>query len=145
VNIARLRAPIDSPLITEFAAALEPINALAEKSPGFVWRYDESGDGHVTPVDPNDDLVIVNLSVWESYADLHAFAFRSEHGQFLRRRTKWFERMDGPTAALWWVRAGHTPTVPEAIERLNQLRDHGPTPQAFSMRHRYDAVGRPDS
>ena len=143
VNVARLRAPIDSPLITEFATALEPINALAEKSPGFVWRYDESGDGHVTPVDPDDNLVIVNLSVWETYADLHAFAYRSEHGAFFRRRTQWFEPMDGPTTALWWVRAGHTPTVAEAVERLNSLRDQGPTPHAFSLRRQFDADGHP--
>jgi heme-degrading monooxygenase HmoA len=145
VNVGRLRAPEGSAVVAEFYAALESINALAERSPGFVWRHmAEAGEGHTTPTG-DDELMVINLSVWETYVDLHAFVYRSAHNAFLRRRLEWFEPMAGPIAALWWVEDGTEPTVEHALARLERLREHGPSPQAFSLLRQYDADGRPVS
>src|SRR3954471_23706497 len=140
VNIARLRVPLDAPGSRGFAGALDRINLLAERSPGFVWR---STTGHTgTGADP---LTIVNLSVWESYEHLHAFVYRSGHGHFVRRRDEWFQQLPTPVTALWWVPAGHRPATDEALARLRHLRVHGPRPQAFTVRRRFDPAGGTDS
>jgi hypothetical protein len=145
VNVGRLHAAEGAPVVAEFFANLEPINRLAEQSPGFVWRnVSPSGEGHTTPTG-EDELLVINLSVWERYEDLHAFAYRSAHNGFLRRRLEWFERMPGPVTALWWVEEGTEPTVEHALLRLERLREHGPSPQAFSLLRQYDADGRPVS
>lgn len=134
-----LRAPIDSPEIRDFVAALDPVNRLADESPGFVWRL-KAEPGDTTHVDEN---LVLNMSVWESYEDLHAFVYRTGHGVFLRRRLEWFERMEAPITALWWVPEGELPTVDDALARLEHLREHGPAPHAFSLRRRFDPAGRP--
>ncbi len=134
INVARLRAPMDSPLIAEFAEALDPVNALAEASPGFVWRF-QTDDGNATAVRPyDDDLVIINLSVWASVEALTDFVFRSHHTSYLRRRSQWFERMTEASVALWWVPAGHEPSIDEGVARLAHLRTHGPSAHAFILR-----------
>ena len=134
VNVARLRQPIDHPATAAFVAGLEPVNALADGTTGFVWRLQtEDGDATALRVFP-DPEIIVNLSVWTSVAALREFVYRSGHTPFLRRRAEWFERMDLPTVALWWVRAGHVPDVQEARSRLDFLAAHGPTPYAFGLR-----------
>ena len=144
VNVGRLRAREGSPEVAEFIAALEPVNALADRSPGFVWRHEaEAGVGHLTPGGADDELFVVNLSVWESYAALHEFTYRSAHSGFLRRRLEWFERPSGPIIAMWWVEEGERPTVDQALARLEHLRTHGPTPRAFSLMRQFDADGRP--
>jgi hypothetical protein len=140
INIARLRAPVDAPETAEFVAALDPVNACADGAAGFVWRL-QTEAGNATSVRAFDDpLVIVNMSVWESIEALETFAFRDEgHLAVLRRRREWFERHVESDTALWWVPAGTTPTVGEAIARLVHLREHGPTPWAFSFRARFTA------
>ena len=137
-NVARLRAPMDDPLIDDFRDNLDPINALAEDSPGFVWRLqDESGNA--TGIYPyGDELVIPNLVVWESIDALADFTYRSGHREFLRRRRDFFEAHELPYLCLWWIPEGTVPTVDEAVERLDHLRAHGPTPTAFTFRHRFD-------
>jgi hypothetical protein len=137
-NVARLRAPIDDPLIDEFRDNLEAINALADGSPGFVWRLqDDTGDA--THFDPyGDGLTIVNLAVWESIEALHDFTYRSAHKDFLRRRREWFEAPTEPILALWWIPEGTLPTVEESVGRLAHLREHGPSPRAFDFRTRYE-------
>jgi hypothetical protein len=139
VNIARLRAPIDSPLLSGFVAGLEPVNALADAAPGFVWRLqDDSGDA--TAIRPYDDeTVMVNLSLWSSVEALRAFVHGAEHRAYLVRRRQWFERMDEAIVALWWVPAGHIPTVAEAKDRLALLERAGPTPAAFTLRTAFPA------
>lgn len=137
INVGRLRAPIDDPMIAEFADALDEINGLADASPGFVWRF-QTGDGNATSVRPyEDETVIINISVWESIESLADYVYRSDHTAFLRRRAEWFERMAELGVALWWIPAGHRPTVDEAVARLERLRAEGPTPHAFSFRHRF--------
>jgi hypothetical protein len=142
VNVARLRAPLDAPEQQEFVAALTVVNQVADTAPGFVWRH-PAGFGHLTGAELlGDEMVIINLSVWESYQDLHNFTYRSRHGHYLRRRATWFAPVPSPTTALWWVPAGQPPTPLEAVTRLNYLRRYGPSPKAFTVRRRYDANGR---
>jgi heme-degrading monooxygenase HmoA len=134
VNIATLRAPLDGPELAGFVAQLEPINALADRSPGFVWRL-QTEDGDATAIRPfDDDRVMVNLSVWESFETLRAFVYSTRHLEVMRHRRAWFSRMADPYLALWWVPAGTIPTVAEAKRRLELLARSGPTPAAFTFR-----------
>lgn len=131
INIGRLLAPIDDPKIAEFVAQLEPINALADNSPGFVWRL-QSSSGNATDIAYNEDpSVMVNMSVWESLEALRDYAYKSNHMKVLRDRAKWFEKMDKPIYCLWWIPAGHIPTVAEGRERLEHYQLHGATPFSF--------------
>jgi Domain of unknown function (DUF3291) len=141
LNIAHAIAPIDAPELADFAAALDRINALADASPGFVWRL--AGDsGNATDVRTGDDpRLLVNMSVWRSAEALFEFTYRSGHIEIMRRRREWFV---APTAAyqvLWWIPAGHVPTVDEAMARLEHLRAHGPTAHAFTFKQRFAAPG----
>ncbi len=115
-------------------AALDPINAIADTSPGFVWRL-ETPEGNATAIRPYDDeRILVNMSVWESIETLREFAYRSAHADVLRRRREWFERYEGPSMVIWWVPADHIPGIEEAKERLALLARDGPTPRAFTFR-----------
>ena len=136
-NIARLVAPMADPQIDDFRNNLDPINALADGSPGFVWRLqDESGNAtSITPY--ADPLVITNMAVWESIDELAEFTYRSGHLDFLRRRREFFEHDDQPFLVLWWVPDGHIPSMAEAMDRLEHLREHGPAPYAFTFRKRF--------
>lgn len=133
-NVARLRAPLDSPLLAGFVAALEPVNQLADRAPGFVWRL-QTEDGDATSIRAfPDDMLIVNLSVWESVETLGAFVYGGEHRAVMRRRREWFERLDDAYLVLWWVPAGTLPTVDDARQRLDALRRAGPTADAFTFK-----------
>ncbi len=124
---------MDHPSNAGFVDGLEPINALAEASRGFVWRLQGDG-GDATNFRPHPDPeVIVNMSVWTAPAALHDFVFRSAHTPFLRRRTEWFTPMGGPQVVAWWIDEGHEPTVDEALVRLAFLAEHGPSPFAFGV------------
>lgn len=140
-NVGRIVAPLDSPQLADFVSRLAPINALADRAPGFVWRLqDDSGDA--TGYRPyGDDTVLVNLSVWESVEALWDFTYRTAHLEAMRHRRKWFARMVEPHLVLWWIPAGHIPTVEEAMDRLARLRAHGPGPEAFTFKDRYPAPG----
>lgn len=132
INIGRLLAAIDDPKIAEFVAQLDPINALADHFPGFVWRL-QSASGNATDIiySPEDTSILLNMSVWESLEALRNFAYKSEHARVLRDRAKWFEKMDKPIYCLWWVPAGHIPTVEEGRERLEHYQRYGATPYSF--------------
>ena len=134
VNVARPKAPVDMPLLAEFMAGLDPVNARADAADGFVWRLqDDSGNATSVPVF-GDASLIVNLSVWESLEALRAFVYGdAEHRAYMRRRREWFERVDS-FLCLWWIPAGHVPAVAEAEQRLEHLRSHGPAPEAFTFR-----------
>jgi hypothetical protein len=141
VNIARLRAPLDSALLADFVAALDPINALADGSPGFVWRL-QTPAGNATALRVfDDDQLIVNLSTWLSLDTLAAFVYQSAHAAVMRKRRRWFHAMPVAFIALWWVPAGHRPTVDEAEERLRHLRANGPSPFAFTFRAPFPTQG----
>lgn len=138
INVARMLAPIDSEIMAGFVAQLAAINALADSSPGFVWRLQTEG-GNATSVHAYEDpFVIVNMSVWQGVEALRAFTYESGHVGLLRARTQWFERPTTVHFAMWWVPAGHIPTIEEATERLGYLGAHGASPVAFTFRNPFD-------
>ncbi len=135
INIGRLVAPLESPRLKDFVDNLDRINAVAEASPGFVWRLKGEG-GNATDIRPfgDDQMVAVNMSVWTDMASLGAYVYRSDHIAVMRRRREFFEVPAEAFMALWWIPAGTVPTLAQAIERLDHVRRHGPTPFAFSFR-----------
>jgi hypothetical protein len=141
LNVGWSRGGPDSPVMAEFMAALDRINALAEISPGFVWRL-QTVEGNATAYRAfGDDRTLVNLSVWEDAESLAEFVYRSSHANVMRRRVEWFERMPEDYLVLWWVPAHHCPSLLEAEERLLHLRAHGPTASAFTIRKRFPPPG----
>ncbi|RSN45439.1 DUF3291 domain-containing protein [Actinomadura sp. WAC 06369] len=132
-NVATMRFPLDDPRMAEFVEMLDPVNALADTAPGFVWRLVEDGQPDATRMRPAGDDVIVTFSVWESAEALWDFVYRSGHLESMRRRREWFLRHAEAHLVLWWVPAGHVPTVEEGMERLALLRAEGPSPRAFTF------------
>jgi Domain of unknown function (DUF3291) len=133
-NIARLTHPLDSAEATEFVAALEPVNAIAEATPGFVWRLtDVSGASasYVAVPGIDDPQVIVNYSIWTNVESLQHFVYRSGHSAYLRRRREWFDASALPAIVCWWIPAGAIPPVDEAYERLLHMREHGPSERGW--------------
>jgi hypothetical protein len=138
-NIVKLKAPLDSPVVAEFVAALDPINALADAAPGFVWRL-KTDDGDATSIRVfDDDQILLNMSVWESIEALTEYVYRSGHKDVLRQRRQWAERFDGVQTAMWWIRAGTIPEPSEAVTRLDHLGLAGPSEFAFTFHHRFPA------
>ena len=134
VNIARMRGALEDSVMQTFVARLDEINALADESPGFVWRL-QTDAGNATYLRPYaDERIIINMSVWESVEALRGYVYRGRHAEVLRRRDEWFERLETPVVALWWIPAGHVPSVDEAKKRLAHLEANGPTPFAFTFR-----------
>lgn len=140
LNIATLVAPLDSPLLTDFVASLDRINALADQAQGFVWRL-QTDDGDATGIRYFGEDVIVNMSLWESVESLHDYVYRSSHIDVMRRRAEWFKRSAVPYTVLWWVPAGHRPSLEEAGARLQYLQRYGPTAKAFTFKKRFAAPG----
>jgi heme-degrading monooxygenase HmoA len=141
VNIARPVEPLTSPRLAEFMALLEPVNAMADTAPGFVWRL-QTEDGDATAVRAfGDDELIVNMSVWESVEAFAEFVFGGFHAEVMRRRREWFAHLREPYSVAWWVATGQVPTLDDAEERLASLRKHGPTPYAFTMQRAYPPPG----
>ena len=141
LNIGRLLAPLESEQLAGFVAALEPLNELADHAPGFVWRL-QTEDGDATAIRPfDDDMLLVNMSVWESLEALGEFVYRSAHKEVLRERRQWFEESLEPYIVLWWVPAGTVPTIEEAKSRLAAVRRLGPTAEAFTFRSPFPMPG----
>jgi len=141
LNIAVMKEPLESPTMADFVANLDRINALAEAAPGFVWRF-QTAAGDATAMRPLGDDTLINLSVWRDLASLDAYVYQSAHVEIMRRRREWFQRLREAHVVLWWVATGHQPDIDEAIGKLNRLRQHGPSQEAFSFRQAYAA---PDS
>jgi hypothetical protein len=143
VNIALPRAPVDSTELADFMVLLDPINLLADHSPGFVWRL-QTESGNATEIRPfDDDRLMVNLSVWESLEALRDFVYSSRHLDVMRRRREWFHRLAEAYLTLWWLPAGTLPTIDEAKDRLAHLQRHGPGPDAFTFREPFPPPGVP--
>jgi hypothetical protein len=131
INVARLKYPLDDPRVAGFVSNLGRVNGIADRSPGFVWRLmDEAGDATGVAV-ADDPRMIVNLSVWEDAAALEHFVWNTVHRQIYARRAEWFEAMAAMHVAMWWIGPGRTPTLAEALARLDHLNIHGPTDHAF--------------
>ena len=140
VNIGRVKGPLEDPVMAGFVARLEEINALADGSPGFVWRLQTSA-GNATYFRPyDDDRLLLNMSVWETVDALKSYVYHTAHAELLRQRHAWFEKFAGAYAALWWGPAGHIPGIDEAKKRLAHLDAHGPTQFAFTFK----SVFQPD-
>jgi hypothetical protein len=134
INIARTKAPLDDPQMAGFVARLDEINALADRSPGFVWRL-QTPQGNATYLRPyDDDRILINMSVWETVEALKHYVYQTAHAELLRQRQEWFEKISGVYVALWWVPADHIPGVDEAKKRLANLDEHGPTQFAFTFK-----------
>lgn len=137
INVARMLHPLDHPAMAGFVRGLDPVNALADRAPGFVWRLqDESGNA--TGLNPFEDpMMIVNMSVWESIEALFAFVYCTDHTAIMRQRKAWFEKPIEPHMALWWVPGGTLPCIEDGKARLLHLRAHGPSAFAFSFKQRF--------
>ena len=136
-NIAHMRAPLDDPMMAGFVSRSDPLNALADESPGFVWRL-QTDDGDATALRVfENELIVFNLTVWESIESLESFVYQTDHIEAVQKRAEWFERPTKAPLVLWWIAAGHLPTEMEAKERFEALWELGPTPAAFTFRTRF--------
>jgi hypothetical protein len=143
MNVARMRAPLDSAVMAGFVALLDAINGRADASPGFVWRL-RSEEGNATTIRAFADArILLNMSVWTSLDALHSYVYQGAHAETMTLRRQWFDPPVEANQALWWIPAGHIPTVEEAVERLESIRRVGPTAFAFSFRRRFPAPGCP--
>jgi uncharacterized protein DUF3291 len=144
LNIGKLTGPLDSPQLADFVGNLERINAIADSAPGFVWRL-QTAEGDATALRPfDDDDMLVNMSVWRDVSSLRNYVYRSAHVEVMRRRKEFFQHMSEAFIVLWWVPAGHRPTVQEAISKLELLRKVGPSENAFTFRNAYPAPDAAD-
>ena len=142
LNVGIIKYPKDSPEMAEFVNALDEINALAEGSDGFVWRLKDDA-GNAMSYSLFDDETLPNMSVWRDRESLFNYVYKSAHTPFLARRKEWFQMPKQGTMVLWWVPVGHEPTLEEAAKRLEYLREHGPTLQAFTFKRAFDPAGEP--
>lgn len=137
INVGRIKGLPDSEIMREFMEALDEINAIADEMPGFVWRL-QSDQGNAMDIRAFDDpYIAVNMSVWEDVDSLFEYTYKSAHVGFVKRRKKWFEPYGKVHACLWWIETGHIPTPAEAIDRLDYLAQHGPTPYSFTFAKRF--------
>jgi hypothetical protein len=136
-NVAKMVAPIESQVMADFVADLDRINALAEKSVGFVWRLKDADNNATSLKVFEDDLILINMSVWETKESLFHFTYHSEHVDIFRRRKAWFQRMTDLHLALWFIPEGHRPTVEEAKQRLQYFVHNGETPYFFRFNGDY--------
>lgn len=140
VNMGRIKAPLDSDVMRGFMSRLDEINALADRSPGFVWRLETSaGNATYFRPYPEDDSILLNMSVWESIEALKDYVYKTAHKEMLRHRHEWFEKFSGVYLALWWVPSGHIPSIDEAKKRIAHVNAHGPTQFAFNFKTTFEA------
>ncbi|GAB4224428.1 MAG: DUF3291 domain-containing protein [Kiloniellaceae bacterium] len=143
INVARALAPLDDPQLAGFVERLDDINALADRSPGFVWRL-QSDSGNATDIQVSDDPnLIVNMSVWQDLDSLFAYVYRSGHLEVMAQRRRWFEKPSGAFMAMWWLPAGQLPSAAEGVRRLQILERKGATADAFTFKQPFDSAGRP--
>jgi Domain of unknown function (DUF3291) len=135
VNIAKLKESIDSPLLTDFVVKLDEINALAEQSKGFVWRLKGENENATALRVFEDEMMIINMSVWETMEDLKDFTYKTAHSGVMKDRLRWFEKPQDAHLALWWILAGHIPTPQEAKERLASINKNDSTAFAFTFKN----------
>ena len=133
VNIACMLTSLEDPSMHGFVSKLEAINALADSAPGFVWRL-QTEEGNATYLRPYEDpKILFNLSVWESVAELKHYVYETEHVEIMRDRRLWFQKMPQASLALWWIKAGHIPSIQEAKDKLEEIRQNGPGPSVFNL------------
>jgi hypothetical protein len=142
INVGRMRGLRGDPVVQGFFDALDSVNALADTSPGFVWRLVGDAGANATDIQPTaDPLLLMNMSVWTDAESLFDFVYRTSHTPVMARRRDWFERFGGAFMALWWIPAGTIPTINDGLSRLWHLDRFGPTPHAFTFKARFAAPG----
>ncbi|MBE9607993.1 DUF3291 domain-containing protein [Chitinilyticum piscinae] len=137
INVGHALAPLDDPRMAGFTGELDALNALAERSPGFIWRLQDDSGNATSILAGSDPLLLVNMSVWQSVDSLEGYVYSGPHLASLKQRRQWFRKAEWPSLALWWIPAGHTPSVSEGMSKLELLRQQGPNPQAFSFASRW--------
>lgn len=137
LNIARMLAPLGSKLMQEFEEKLDPVNQLAEQSPGFVWRFKEDNNNATSITIFDDDYWLINMSVWQSIDDLFNYVYKSGHLQIFRKKQQWFEPSKEKNMVMWYIEEQMFSSIEEAVDRLLYLREHGDTPYAFSFRSQF--------
>ena len=135
LNVARLKYPFEDPRVADFADNLDRINALADRSDGFVWRLQDDGGNAIDLQADADPMIVVNMSVWRDAESLERFVWNTVHKQFYRRRAEWFSTMKDQHLVMWWVDEGHVPSVEEGMKRLEHLRANGDSDFAFGWSH----------
>ena len=141
INVARLLKPIDHPQIADFVNQLDEINALAEKSDGFIWRFKDEESNNATTINPvNDPMLIINLSVWSDVESLKKYVYSSDHVKVFVRRKEWFEKPEKAHMALWWVKKAVLPSVQEGMQRLEYLQQNGNSSHAFTFAKIHEPV-----
>ena len=138
-NIAICRYPLDAPEMQGFTSRLDEINSLGDHSPGFVWRASGDEVDAEARAEFDEPKLLFNLTVWENLDALNDYVYRSAHADVLRQRAKWFDRSERSPFVLWWLPAGELPTIPDTHARFRSLWKNGPTPDAFTFRHRFDS------
>jgi hypothetical protein len=142
LNIGRLVADTDDPRVAPFMKALDAVNGIGKRSPGFVWMMEGSGEpgtGNTEAKIDGDPRFVANLTVWEDAASLEAFVWKTVHRQFYARRAEWFEVLGDMHFVMWRIAPGHRPTLDEGLARLAHLRAHGDSDHAFGWSHLKDA------
>lgn len=140
INVAKMKGVnIEDPVMKEFVDALDTVNQVAESSPGFVWRL-KSDDNNATSFNPyNDEQIIINVSIWESFQALENFMYKSLHFEYLKRRREWFQSFGKMYTAMWWIKTGSVTTEAEAVDKLTELQSNGPSQHVFDFRNRFEA------
>ncbi len=138
LNIARIAHPLESKEMQDFVLALNAINLLAETSPGFIWRLKDEANNATSFQMYNDPNLIVNMSIWENLESLRHYVFNSGHTHYLKRRKEWFIPLEQTGTVLWWIPDNHTPTLTEAQEKLDLLRNQGSSQKAFNFAQAFD-------
>ena len=129
-NIARARWPLDDPRMAEFTNMIDRMNALARRSPGYLWRLEDE-EGPDAPRFPGDPLMTFTLSVWQDVDSLRAFTWNTIHKRFRMRRGDWFQPLDQAYLAIWPIARDHRPDGREALAMLELLREQGPSDKVF--------------
>ena len=137
LNIAKMKFAVDSEGMSGFMDRLEDINALADGTPGFVWRL-QTEDDYAIAIDYFGSDYLVNMSIWEDVESLKQYVYRSAHNEVLARRKEWFERIEEAYSVMWWIPVGNIPSIEEASQRLESLRQNGPNPGAFTFKQMFD-------
>jgi hypothetical protein len=138
-NIGIAKFTYEDPEFRDFVDNLDRINALADEAPGFVWRFVQEDEYEAGRESFEDENVLFNMSVWESKDALLDYVYHTDHVNILRRRAEWFRQLDRPIMVMWWVPAGTLPTAADARRRLDLLAEKGPTAEAFTFRHFFEA------
>ncbi|MBO0789530.1 MAG: DUF3291 domain-containing protein [Ktedonobacteraceae bacterium] len=134
MNIGRIRAPYDDPIMAGYVKRRREMDTLARRSPGFIWRRTGPGSNAKETDLYEDQTIIANVSVWATIEDFANFVYKTGHQEVIDRGHEWFVSLDGPHYAMWWVPQGHLPSAEEARERLEYLRTYGETPYAFTFK-----------